>query len=267
MAEFVPAALSGVWRREVLTAPGRRDETTRVFWLQTRSWYADIRVKADRPRRPVRDFTDYDDAELVQLAGSQGFCGQLTASDDTCLWRRDLDYQPPGDDLDEARYRIDGDVMVEDGIHADYQEIWRRLAQGPTPLAAFRLTDDSGAPGRHGLLVVAGDHFIEVQDRPRTPPLQRGATLAQVVEEALKAGRRADAIDALSFRICFGHRERREWTVALSTWPWMEGGRLFADEAVSFAPASGVLTRRSREGVQIWTLLDATEDAQDLTFG
>ena len=74
MAEFVPPALTGVWRREVLTAPGRRDDTTRVFWLQTRSWYADIRVKADRPLRAAAGFADYDDAELVKLAASQGFC-------------------------------------------------------------------------------------------------------------------------------------------------------------------------------------------------
>ena len=266
MAGFVPPALTGVWRREVLTAPGRRDDTTRVFWLQTRSWYADIRVKADRPLRAAAGFADYDDAELVKLAASQGFCGQLTAHDDVCLWRRDFDYQPPSDDLDEAKFHIDGEVMVEDGLHADYQEIWRRQSQSLTPLTAFRLTQDGAVPGRGGLLVVAGGHFIEVHDRPKPPPLERGAALTKVVEAALKAGRRQEAIDALSFRISYGHVEGGAWTVALSTFPWLEGHGLFAGHTVRFNKATGVLTREAEGGAQTWSIIDATADGHDLKF-
>ena len=47
--------------------------------------------------------------------------------------------------------------MIEDGIHADYQEIWRREDLSQAPLAAFRL---EGAD-REGLLVVGGRHMIE----------------------------------------------------------------------------------------------------------
>ncbi|MBV9512212.1 MAG: hypothetical protein JO303_18230, partial [Caulobacteraceae bacterium] len=88
----VPAEVMGLWRREVITAPGFRDETTQVVWLQTPRWYADLRVKADRPGPRAPDgFAAYPDEALIALAGVQGFAGVLTASDGLCLWRRDLD--------------------------------------------------------------------------------------------------------------------------------------------------------------------------------
>jgi len=263
--DFVPAAVTGVWKREVLTAPGRRDETTRVFWLQTRSWYGDIRIKADRPHRDASGFADYDDAALVQLAASQGFCGQLSVTGDTCFWRRDLDFQPPSDDRDEAKFQLEGDSLIEDGMHADYQEIWRRQTQSLTPLTAFKLTEDTAAPGRGGLLVVAGDHFIEIQGRPE--PLAPAASLSKVVEAALAAGKRAEAIEALSCRISYGHREAGRWTVALSTWPWREGASLFAGETVTYDSGRGALVRKAPDARQTWTVLDATADGLALKFG
>lgn len=139
MSAHVPPELTGLWRREVITTPtGYRDETTRVLWLQTRSWYADIRVTADRPRREgATGFADYTDAELIAMAAVQGFAGELTATGNVCLWRRDLDYQPPHDLVDEATFTVRDGVMIEDGIHSQYQEIWRQEAPAATPLAAY----------------------------------------------------------------------------------------------------------------------------------
>jgi hypothetical protein len=260
MTAFVPPELTGLWRREVITTPaGYRDETTRVLWLQTRSWYADLRVRADRPARPeATGFADYTDAELVQLAAVQGFAGQLTAQDGVCLWRRDFDYQPPSDDLDEARFGVEGEVMIEDGIHADYQEIWRREPQSLTPLAAFQLTDDAARPGASGLLVVAGDHFMEIHNRQT--PLPHGRKLAEVVADALDAGERDEAVAALSMRISLGQIDAGPWTVTLSSYPWLEGRPLWSDGEAHFDTAGGTFTIGTASARQVWSLIDAAGD-------
>lgn len=212
----VPPELTGVWRREVITTPaGYRDETTTVLWLQTETWYADLRIKADRPvRADATSFADYSDAELLALAASQGFAGELTAKDGVCLWRRDLDYQPPSGEPDEATFAIDGEVMIEDGIHSAYQEIWRREPGSTGVLEAWRCET--------GLRVRAGSYFMEILDRDL--PLPAGASLTAIVQTALDAGDRSTAIDALSMRISFGTIEADgTWRVTLSTWPWTEG--------------------------------------------
>jgi hypothetical protein len=254
----VPAALTGLWRREEIFAPeGFRDTTTRVFWLQTSRYYADIRVPLDRPIQPgARGFDDYPDENLIALARVQGFAGVLTAADGVCLWRRDLDYQPPGEIPDEARFEIEGDRMVEMGIHAEYTEIWRRVPGGEGVLAAF-VRDES--PG--GMLVIAGDHFLEIRGRDEPPP--DGETLAAVVERDLAEGRPDLARARLAMRIAYGQVAggQKPWEVGLSTLPWLEGSSLFAGEAIGFNAASGILDRGS---AGIWRLADASIPSADV---
>lgn len=217
----VPEACRGLWRREVITAPGFRDETTRVLWLQTETWYADLRVPIDRPGPPtsgakVEGFGAYSEAELIALARMQGFAGQLSVAGDVFFWRRDLDVQPASEDRDEARCSQDGEVLVEDGLHADYQEIWRREPISAAPQAAFRLE------GREGLLVAGGEHLIEFVARPGAAPA--GKSLAALVESALAAGRRADAEALLGTRIRYARRNAEgAWITQLSSMPWLEG--------------------------------------------
>lgn len=263
MTAFVPPDLTGLWRREVITTPaGYRDETTTVFWLQTRSWYADVRVKADRPSRPgATGFADFTDDELLGLAAVQGFAGQLTTTDDVCLWRRDLDYQPPSSSPDEAKFAIDGEVMIEDGIHADYQEIWRREPGSLAPLAAFQLDDDAAVPGRGGLLVEAGGYFVEMLDRPVSLP--PGDSLKAIAEAALAAGKREDAIAALSMRISQGRIGPDGWRISLSTFPWLEGGPLWSG-LVAFDPQTGKLQTGEGPERRVWSLIDSAEPIADL---
>lgn len=242
MSAHVPPELTGLWRREVITTPkGYRDETTRVLWLQTRSWYADIRVKADRPQREgATRFADYTDAELIAMAAVQGFAGELTATGNVCLWRRDLDYQPPNDSVDEATFAVKDGVMIEDGIHSEYQEIWRQEAPAAAPLAAYRLVGEA-----KGLLVVAGEHFLEIRDR--ATPLAPAESLTVHVTEALAAGNRDAAIAALSMPICYGKVAGASRRVTLSSYPWLEGTDLRAVD-----PAE-------------WTLIDSDTPAPALS--
>ncbi|MDP2212532.1 hypothetical protein [Phenylobacterium sp.] len=245
MSAKVPPEVTGVWRREQITAPGGYlDATTRVFWVQADSWYGDIRLKIDIPRKAgATSFADFSDAELIELAKAQGFAGQLTVTPEMCAWRRDLDYQPPGPMPDEGTWKIDGDVLIEGGIHAEYEEIWRLEPQSQGLRAAFRRQDGQG------LLVLAGDHFLSIEGR--ATPLLPGESLPALVEAALAAGDRDAAGALLDMPICYG-RIGEGWTVVHSTLPWREGRPLWAAPP-QFSPGPGAIV--DGEG-GTWTLLE-----------
>lgn len=245
MTAKVPAEVTGVWRREQITAPGGHcDNTTRVFWVQADSWYGDIRLKIDIPRRAgAASFADFSDGELIELAGAQGFAGQLTVTPEMCAWRRDLDYQPPGPVPDEGTWKIEGDVLIEGGIHAEYEEIWRLEPESRGLRAAFGLGEGQG------LLVIAGDHFLMM--RARQTPLPQGESLPALVEAALAAGQRHAAVALLDMPICYG-RIGENWRVVHSTLPWLEGRPLWARPPLFDAAAALLLDG----GATPWTLLE-----------
>jgi hypothetical protein len=245
----VPSDLVGLWCREVLTAPGFRDETTRVVWLQTQSWYGDLRVAADRPSiAAAGDLSAYDDPQLIALARVQGFAGQLRAVDGVCYWRRDMDLQPPSPDPDEGRYSISGDVMIEDGIHADYQEIWRRAADSTGPTAAFRR---DAADGRAGLLVMAGRFLLAFVARADAGP--PAGSLADAVTAALQAGDRSKAEDLLGACVRFCEKEGQgQWITTLSSQPWQEGVPIWRPGSARLDPTERSLSA----GDDVWHLLE-----------
>jgi hypothetical protein len=260
MADFVPAELTGAWRREVITTPGGlRDATTRVMWLQTHSWYADIRVPAARPSRPgAAGFGDFTPEELVDLATVQGFGGQLAVTPRLCAWRRDLDFQPPSPTPDEGTWKIDGPVMIERGVHADYEEVWVREPDTQAMLMAFSLEHDSLAPGRKGLMVVAGDHFLAILDRPH--PLPAGEDLPAIVRADLAGGGPMAAARRLAMPLCYGRLSggAAPWEVKLSSWPWLEGLGFWGPHRPVFDHEAGVLDWNAADGRQSWRLLDSS---------
>lgn len=259
MTTLVLPEFRGLWRREVITAPGLRDETTQVFWLQTATWYADIRVAPGRPGQRAPDgFAAYADAELLELARIQGFAGELSIGDGVCLWRRDVDRQPPGETPDEGRCSFDGaDVMIEEGVHADYQEIWRRVPGSDGPFAAFRL---EGPAEAGGLLLFAGEHLMEVRARAGAP--LAGPSLAALVEARLAAGDRAGAEDLLQTRLRYAQADAQGWRARLSTHPWLEGRPLW--DEVRFDPQAGRFEASEGGPVMTWRLLDASAAGEAL---
>lgn len=252
----VPPELVGLWRRELITAPGMRDDTTQVVWLQTSSWYADLRVPAERPLTSSRDLAELDREDLGRLARVQGFAGELAASADRCLWRRDYDFQPPGPLPDEGSYDLQGAVMIERGVHAEYEEIWRKAPQSEGAAAAFGLASDSAAPGRRGLLVAAGDHFMCVLDRLGPPPT--GRCLSDSVADP-QFDRRV-----LDMPICYG-RISTGWRVELSSLPWLEGEPLWGEGQARYEPDERRLIWRHSEGERVFRRLEASpSEAGDL---
>jgi len=260
----VPPQLRGLWHRKAMIFPdGTRDETTEVFWLQTGRLFADLRVPVDRPAARGRTgLVEFTDEELIALARMQGFGGELEVHGDFCRWRREIDFQPPGAPPDEANYTFERDILVETGIHAAYREDWERRTPIGADLSAFRLVEDGGREGRGGILVLAGDYFLLIEDRRGALP--EAESLAALVERDLADGDRQRAIERLDMRIAFGTIDP-EWVISASTFPWLEGTSLFAGTKASWRPETAILQVVNAQSEQLWRLVESTVPSPEIT--
>ena len=219
MADHVPPHYQGLWRRTLLTAPGLCDDTTRVLWIQTAQWHADLRIPADRP--PCRGRTSLHDCnrdELLGLLRQEGFAGITQVQGQTCEWLRRLDYRPTGRrDLGSMAFSSRFDAIDEVGIEADYAERWEREPQGSgTQSVVFAPSDR--APG---LWLFSGSCFARVHDRALH------ADAARLAWQRVRDGSADD--DELrmlaDFEISFGTITQDQCRILHSTLPWLEGVR------------------------------------------
>lgn len=178
----VPPRYRGVWQRTLLQTPEGRDTTTRVHWLQTEGWHADLRVPAG-----------VDPATPAGRAQLQGFCGITRISGghdgqpEVCTWHRRWDIQPPRSTPDAGHMVFETpDRLIETGVHAQYLEVWERLPGSDGPFRALAQVDDQGDPtgvwrfeaGRYALQLRGGSR--SAADWP--VDLQPDETLAQVLQ-------------------------------------------------------------------------------------
>ena len=105
----MPPVYHGVWQRTLYAGAGDEgrhieDRTTRVIWLQTAHWHADLRVPADRPDFVgVMSLEECNREQLVWLASQTAFVGLTRIEGHFCTWHRLLDLRP-GLDLFSAEY-------------------------------------------------------------------------------------------------------------------------------------------------------------------
>ena len=230
----------GVWRRSKLrrgTSPW--DFTTRVYWLQTPRWHADIRVPANRPDfSGVRSIRECSDAQLAALLEQEAFCGVTTVEGEVCRWLRQIDYRLRDTD-DFGRMVFAGNDVEEIGIATDYYELWHRLPDSVGPsFALTRIGDD--AERRKAYLCVAGEYFVYMRDRalPTSPAVRIRSKIA------LGSAQRDEIEAFLDFEASFGRIVNGQGIVELSTLPWREGalafetGRLAAEINVPLAGES-----------------------------
>lgn len=178
----VPPRYRGVWQRTLLQTTEGRDTTTRVHWLQTEGWHADLRVPAG-----------IDPATPAGRAQLQGFCGITRISGghdgqpEVCTWHRRWDIQPPRSTPDAGHMVFETpDRLIETGVHAQYLEVWERLPGSDGPFRALAQVDDQGDPtgvwrfeaGRYALQLRGGSR--SAADWPAD--LQPDETLAQVLQ-------------------------------------------------------------------------------------
>lgn len=175
----VPAAYRGVWVRTLLETPEGRDTSTRVHWLQTEGWHADLRVPAG-----------VDPATPDGRAQLQGFCGltRITPGQggqpDICTWHRRWDVQPPRSTPD-AGYMVfeTPDRVIETGVHGTYLEVWERLPGSTGPYRAQAKLDAQGRPTGVQRFM-AGRYAMTVRPRTAAWPvdLRPDETLAELVQ-------------------------------------------------------------------------------------
>jgi hypothetical protein len=215
--EPVPMWVRGLWRRRSIAWPdGRFDDTTIVYWLQTASAFADIRIPADRP--DLRGLTAPPTAEQIGfLARQGGFAGWTELNGDHCRWHRRIDFQPPSGVPDEGRLRWHDGVLIEEGVHEPYVEVWERVAVGA---GTVRIAPAAEADE---ILVVCGDAFLYAHDR--RPPLPAADSLATLIRAAADG---AEAARLLECEISFGACARGAipWEIQLSTIPARQGRAL-----------------------------------------
>jgi len=239
----VPDHYLGVWQRSLLqTADGARDSSSRVFWLQSRRFHADLRIRADRPQLPAG--LGLDDISLEQaraLALQGGFAGTTQVDGHWCRWQREIDYRPPALTPDIGAIRFDGpDTLLEDCPQGRYHERWLRLPDSMDGCQGFRLEQLGASAPRIAYLLVCGAYFAFV--RSRGVRLAAGANLVALVDGAQYAQDRTALLDC---ELSFGRRVDGQWRIELSTLPMREGAALLAEP-----PPDGVLSWRAKD--QVW---------------
>jgi len=220
------ARYAGLWRRLVLSLPGRPVDTlTEVGWLQGPGLFVDLRQPpAILGKVQASCLAELDSAEVHLLARQEGFAGSFHLAGSRAEWARAIDFQPAGLLGDLGRIEDHGDLLIEHGIETDYIEHWQREPQAPgAPCwAAQLLTEDD----RLTMLVRCGNRFGYA--RERAAALRPGESLLERLERASLAEARA----LLDCEIALGTVGAAGWRIDRSTLPWREGAMLL--QAPSF---------------------------------
>ena len=220
MDDTIPSHYQGVWRRALLTAPGVRDDSTLVLWMQTARWHADLRIPQGRPDcSGCHSLADCGRDQLLGLLRQEGFAGITTVDGAICEWHRRLDYRPTGRrDLGSMAFSPAFDAIDEVGVESDYAERWEREPQGGGA-QGMAFTPDDQAPG---LWLFFGPCFMRVRARAMH------ADAARVAWQRVQDGSAHDEElrQLADFEISFGTIAQDQGQILYSTLPWLEGVRL-----------------------------------------
>ena len=217
----VPHQYLGVWKRSLLTTgSGHQDTTTLVYWLQTESLFADLRIPLPLPAEGCNHLQDCNAETLLQLAQQQGFAGVTNVSEDICTWHRELDFQPKSGPPDIGKMVfVTSDFLTEDDPSGEnnYHEDWQRVEGSQGAVWAYRL-QAADQPERKGLLLGAGDFFFFAADR--CVPLPPVGDLASQLQQAPSLDKQRALLGMeLSFGRLQNSNENVSWTITHSTLP------------------------------------------------
>lgn len=224
----VPEEYIGLWRRTLLIDEGAcEDRSSQVYWLQTGSLYADIRIPPSRQPMRVPPREEQADHALPVLATQQGFAGTLEVQGNALTWQRWLDYQPDTGVPDTGRVHFHQDRLIEEGVHAAYIEHWAPVTRVDSGYLALRLTEERSPSGelqrRQGLWLISGNYFIYAIGRIHE--FHQGFDLRL----ALAHSRHKPMLQQqlMECEIHFGRwHGRTPWEILHSTTPWYEGWSL-----------------------------------------
>ncbi len=236
-SQAVPAWLFGVWTRNWIEEAGQKSSTLDVHYLQTPSFFGDVRIPIDRPKFPhATSFADLSDQELHSLARQLGFAGATTVVGTKATWHHRVDFQPYDGQEDAGRLEmVAPGQMLEHGLDGGYTESWRSTTDGN---GRFLVIQTESGERTLRLLLVAGDYFLYVRNRARD--LAPASSLEALVKDSSTT--RARLIEYLDCEFSFGRIRGGPiaWEIQRSTLPWREDRRLdFVDQLESRAGGVG----------------------------
>ncbi|MGD9294873.1 MAG: hypothetical protein PVI41_08325 [Roseobacter sp.] len=205
--------LHGHWRRAWIKAPGFEDTTTHVHWMQCGAYYADVRIPDGLPDiSGARSLSDLDPETLRTLMQAEGFAGTISVENDVCTWARRINWHGKPDAVDAGKMSFDADgALIEDGVHADYRELWVR--QPHAPLEALGCTAD----GQEIFLMSSETAFVLAVGATDTPA-------SRSLVSALDEGKKPAGLEAhFSCFYVFGRWEGLDGIALLGTNPLMTG--------------------------------------------
>jgi len=229
--------LQAHWQRIWLRAPGIEDHETRVHWMQCGPLYADLRVPADRPDPGGAEaLADLSPEALLCLMRAEGFAGAITVEDGVCTWAREINWHGTPDGIDAGLMSFDdmGD-LIEDGVHAEYAELWRRA---PDPaVKAIRI--EGGA--MQGVLILSEHRFLIGLGQP-------GAPSSAALIAALEAGYVPPGLPKhFASHYVMGVWDGAVGTAQLATNPFLEGQIVLTRAGAGFQFAGVGFDGRAQE--------------------
>ncbi len=197
--------IQGHWSRTWIKAPGFEDHTTRVDWMQSGTFYADVRIPLERPNIGARSsLSELSANELLLLSRAEGFAGTVSLEGNHCTWHRDINWHGQPDGLDIGAISFDDEGrMIEEGVESDYTELWETPGNKQTNTLVF------GDNMQTGYLVTVGEAFVFGIGRagaPSTEPVLAYLKKGQVPADAAKLFENAHAFGAWDGSHAIAHR-------------------------------------------------------------
>jgi hypothetical protein len=230
----VPTWLHGVWAREWIQKGKDQSNTLDVHYLQTPTYFADIRSPKDRGRFPkAKSFADLTDQELLLLARQNGFTGLTTTVGAVATWNHDIQFQPSDGTPDRGRLQRNGPGrMHEHGLDGSYIEAWKSISGGE---GRFLVVREEHAGRLVKTLVVVGNQFVYV--RNRAVDLPTAESFEALINSSKASRAQIEAYLDCEFSVGRVQGGSVVWEIEQSTLPWREGGHL--DFVGEILPAKG----------------------------
>jgi hypothetical protein len=241
VAAPLPTWLWGEWSRDWIQKGKIKTNTLDVHYLQTPTYFADVRIPKDRFRGvSAVSFAELTDQQLKMLAGQSGFTGLTAVAGSVATWQHEIDFQPSDGTADEGRLeRIPPNRMQEHGLDGSYVESWKSRSDGKERFLVLRV-EHSGRLLR--TLVVVGNRFVYIRNRARDLPM---ATSLDALIKSTNATRQ-QMVEFLDCEFSVGRVRGRSvpWEIEQSTLPWSEGRHLKFVEEISVHGGESILAPR-----------------------
>jgi hypothetical protein len=256
----LPRWLWGEWTRDWIQRGRSRSSTLDVRYLQTPTYFADIRIlKARSGLAGAKSFADLTVPQLQMLASQNGLAGLTTLVGTVATWSDEISFQPFDGTPDTSRLeRRSPIVMHEVGLDGSFTESWRRISAGSGEFLVVRM-EHSGRLLHY--LVVVGNRFVYVRNRSRDLPT--AASLEALIETTRAT--REQIVEYLDCEFSAGrvHGGSVPWEIQQSTLPWREGRHLeFADQLS--VRADGVVLVPKTVGSDRWSIALNTFKSRDI---